>query len=136
MKDCNRAIRTSFFNRIIALGYSCYDTVPKLASTPYCYLYNQSAYQDGLQDQHGQVASISIDIIKEYQKDFGGGKDVDVIANAIIEDILKFAPNQIKVTGFDVVDCSLEGTNTISQTTDTNTIFIRTLKFKLIIYEL
>ena len=88
MKDSNKAIRTAFFNRIIALGYSCYDNVPATAQTPYCYLYNQSAYQDGTQDQFGQVCSISVDIVKEYQKDYGGGKDVDVIANAITEDII------------------------------------------------
>jgi len=135
MKDANKAIRTAFFNRIIALGYTCYDNVPATASTPYCYLYNQSSYQDDVQDQFGQVCSISVDIIKEYQKDYGGGKDVDVISNAIMEDILQMPPNQIAVTGFDVVSCTMEGTNTISTTTATNTTFIRTLKFKLIIYQ-
>jgi hypothetical protein len=135
MKDANRPIRTAFFNRIIGLGYSCYDTVPETATTPYCYLYNQSAYQDGNQDSFGQIASISVDIVKEYQKDFGGGKDVDAIANAIIESILQMPPNQLSVSGFDTISCTLEASNTISSTTTTNTIFIRTLTFKLNVYQ-
>lgn len=136
MKDSNRAVRTAFFNRIINLGYSCYDTVPEKAATPYCYLYNQSCYQDGNQDTFGQNAVISIDIVKEYQKDYGGNKDVDTIANAITQSILQQPPSILSVSGFDVVSCTLEGSNSLHTTTNTKTLFIRTLKFKLILYEL
>ncbi len=136
MKDSNRAIRKAFFDRIINLGYSCYDTVPDKAVTPYCWLYNQSAYQDGNQDSFGQVATISVDIVKEYQKDYGGAKDIDTIANAITTSILQMPPNQLSIAGFDCISVTLEGSNTISGTTATHTFFIRTLKFTIKLYQL
>jgi len=136
MKDCNKPIRTAFFNRIIALGYSCYDQVDEKATSPYCFLYNQSSYEDDTQDGFGQVAFISVDIYKEYQKNFGGNKDVDAIADAIMQNILQMPPNQLSVSSFGVVACTLEGNEVITTTNATHTIFIRTLRFKLIIYEL
>lgn len=136
MKDANKPVRKAFFDRIINLSYSCYDAVPETASTPYCYLYNQSSYQEGNNDQFGQIATISVDIVKEYQKDYGGAKDVDTIANAIMVSVLQQPPNQLTITGFDCVSCTLEGTNTINTTTQTNNVYIRTLKFKLTLYEL
>lgn len=136
MKDSATAIRSAFFTRITALGYAAYDTPPETTTAPYVYLYNQSSYQDGNQSEFGQVASISIDVVTEFQKDYGGGKVADTMVDVILQDVLKFAPAQLTVSGFDCISVTLDGVNSMHLTSATTTQHIRTIKLKLILYQI
>ena len=135
MKDSSYPIRKALTTIITALGYQVFDRVPELTASPYCWIYNQSYYQDGTQEDFGQIASVSIDVVAMYDKDFGGAKTTDDMSGAIIHALCNFAPLPITIIGFETLAITLEGTNNLFETTATHAIYTTTIRLKFKLFE-
>jgi hypothetical protein len=135
MKDSALAIRTALVSKITALGYSVYDRVPKAATYPYVWIYNQTQSPATVDGDFGVEAFANVDIVQGYSVDYGQAKAVDDIATAIIQAVATWPSSYFAVTGYELVSCTLDGTNTIIEHTPSEVIYTKTIRFRFLMYE-
>lgn len=139
MTDCNKIIRTAYYNALNnvvqynSAGVAFYDAVPSNAAYPYIYVSDFTAVEETTKDHFGQNVTITLVVAMKYPANYGGQSDIDGIANQVMGIVrgsattsqpLSFAPN------FQNVITQLDQTNFFRQEVADGIVFYRTMKFR------
>ncbi|MFA5401439.1 MAG: DUF3168 domain-containing protein [Dehalococcoidia bacterium] len=135
MKDPGTQILSAFYTALNGhTTLTVYTMVPPNTAFNYIWIGDITNNEEGCKDRYISNATVAIDIVKGYV-DQGSKKAVEDEAGTIAGHIRTAVGAGLTMTGFTMHVCVLDSTNDMVEETETQKIFHKILRYRMIIEE-
>jgi len=135
MKDPGTAILTAYYTALNGhTTLSVFTAVPPKTLFNYIWIGDLTLDEDSAKDRYITNATVAVHICKAYQNQ-GSQKGIEDEASTVMQHIRTALGKGLALTGYTMHVCTLDSSNAYDEITETDKIFHKVLRYRMIIEE-